>query len=643
MATETLEDNQPPLHDDDDLAKPQPNPAIPDKDASEDAAKSEDANVEEKGRTDYPGVEEEEPPEKKEEIDEDEEDEEEEEDDEAQEKEETVKAKGRSKETPSKSKKSKKDATSEKKDPVTPTSERPTRERKTVERFSVPSPAKSGRSSASKGFTIEKGRGTQLKDIPNGVYCSSSLLLCCLLLLVVACPLEWVFLDSLSLSMVFLSGREMLLLLTLVAFKLSKRKPDDNLHMLHTLLFGKKTKAHNLKRNIGQFSGYVWTENEDKQRAKIKERIDKFVKEKLLYFCDVLNIQINKANAKKEELSAKLLEFLESPHATTDILLADIEQKGKKRSRKLTPSKSPGEASIEIPAKQKQTSQSGKKQKESSDEDQDDKAEISDAKDDSQEDEDVPAPNNESDKEESKSEEEEEKPKSRKRASNKAVKESSVGKTVDKTSTVKKTSVKDAKNIEKTPKKTSKKTVAEHDSASASISKPKQQPASKKPKTVSEKQDAKGKASSKKQTDKSSKALLKDQGKSKSNKKAKPEPTKTDMHAVVVDILKEVDFNTEVSLQEEEGAPVEELRLVVVEGGPQVSEVWVLESFGVEWVGLQLVSYSEIMGVQVGFWAGKSLMREGHASCGYGKKAWGMGLESENNCLQESFVCSYEK
>jgi len=33
-------------------------------------------------------------------------------------------------------------------------------------------------------------------------------------------------------------------------------------------------------------------------------------------------------------------------------------------------------------------------------------------------------------------------------------------------------------------------------------------------------------------------------GKSKGNKKAKTEPTKHDMHAVVVDILKEVDFNT---------------------------------------------------------------------------------------------------
>ncbi|KAG5031897.1 hypothetical protein JHK85_015879 [Glycine max] len=489
MASEALEDNKPPLQDDN-HAKSE----IPEKDASSDAvaAKSENANAGDKdgGAAGNQEVEEEADAaeEKKEEIDEDgeekDEQEEKEEEDEAEEKE-KEKAKGKGKRRRSK------------KDPVTPApSERPTRERKTVERFSVPSPAKSARSSASKGLIIEKGRGTQLKDIPN------------------------------------------------VAFKLSKRKPDDNLHMLHTLLFGKKTKAHNLKRNIGQFSGYVWTENEDKQRAKIKEKIDKFVKEKLLDFCDVLNIQVNKTNVKKEELSAKLLEYLESPHATTDILLADKEQKGKKRTRKSFPSKSPGEASTETPAKkQKQTSQSGKKQKQSSDDDEDDKAELSDAKGVSQEDEDVAVPNNESDDEESRSEEEEEKSKSRKRTSKKAVKESSVSK-ADRTSSVKKTPVKDAKSIEKTKKKpTSKKGVAEHDSASASVSKSKQ-PASKKQKTASEKQDTKGKAASKKRTDKSSKALVKDQGKSKSNKKAKAEPTKQDMHAVVVDILKEVDFNT---------------------------------------------------------------------------------------------------
>ena len=186
MATETLEDTKPPLQDDD-RAKSE----IPEKDASSDdaAAKSRDANAGDKdGASDNQEVEEKDAAEeKKEEIDEDEEEEE----DEVEEKE-----KGKGKKS--------------KKDPVTPApSERPTRERKTVERFSVPSPAKSARSSASKGLIIEKvkfnflfyltayffgfvrtevvkcscfdlldlfgfqGRGTQLKDIPNGAFSSS--------------------------------------------------------------------------------------------------------------------------------------------------------------------------------------------------------------------------------------------------------------------------------------------------------------------------------------------------------------------------------------------------------------------------------------------------------------------------------------
>ncbi|MED6210922.1 hypothetical protein PIB30_068653 [Stylosanthes scabra] len=43
----------------------------------------------------------------------------------------------------------------------------------------------------------------------------------------------------------------------------------------------------------------IWKE---KQQAKVKERIDKCVKEKLLDSCNVLNIQINKANVKKNYL-----------------------------------------------------------------------------------------------------------------------------------------------------------------------------------------------------------------------------------------------------------------------------------------------------------------------------------------------------
>ncbi|PNY14766.1 dek domain-containing chromatin associated protein [Trifolium pratense] len=349
-----------------------------------------------------------------------------------------------------------------------------------------------------------------------------------------------------------------------LAYKLSKRKPDDNLHMLHSILFGKKSKAHNLKRNIGQFSGYVWAENElkpplhnslqEKQRAKIKERIDKCVKEKLIVFCDVLNIPINKGSVKKEELSVKLLEFLEAPHATTDVLLAEKEQKAKKRTKKATPSKSPGETSAGTPAKvacghlivfgnnvsltlKKQTPQSGKKRKQSSDVEEDDKAELSDAKDDSQEEEDVAVANSGSDDEVDKSEEEEDTSKARKSSSKKSVKEGSVAKAGVKTPSAKKTSAKAAKSSEKSPKSlVPKKSVADQDSASLSKS---SQPATKKQKTGNEKQDTKGKTASK-----TSKAPVKDQVKGKSSKKSKGEPSREDMHAVVVKILKEVDFNT---------------------------------------------------------------------------------------------------
>ncbi|PPD98935.1 hypothetical protein GOBAR_DD04059 [Gossypium barbadense] len=54
----------------------------------------------------------------------------------------------------------------EKKEPVMPCSDRPIRERKVVERYSVPSVAWS---SSSKTLSIVKGRTTQIIDIPNGM------------------------------------------------------------------------------------------------------------------------------------------------------------------------------------------------------------------------------------------------------------------------------------------------------------------------------------------------------------------------------------------------------------------------------------------------------------------------------------------
>ncbi|XXG49777.1 hypothetical protein AAC387_Pa02g3854 [Persea americana] len=83
-----------------------------------------------------------------------------------------------------------------------------------------------------------------------------------------------------------------------VAYKLSKQKADSNLQMLHTILFGKKSNKYNMKRNISQFSGFVWTQNEEKEREKLKVKIDKCVKECLFYFCELLDIPVTKESKK---------------------------------------------------------------------------------------------------------------------------------------------------------------------------------------------------------------------------------------------------------------------------------------------------------------------------------------------------------
>ena len=106
---------------------------------------------------------------------------------------------------------------------------------------------------------------------------------------------------------------------------------------------------HSLKKNISQFSGYVWVENEvlmfyahpldqfcifcwvfldihavqyycnahsyysfyiclqqEKHRARVKEKIDKCVKEKLMDFCDLLNIPV-KGTTKKVNIARNVL------------------------------------------------------------------------------------------------------------------------------------------------------------------------------------------------------------------------------------------------------------------------------------------------------------------------------------------------
>ncbi|XP_008811637.1 protein DEK-like isoform X3 [Phoenix dactylifera] len=163
----------------------------------------------------------------------------------------------------------------------TPSSiDRPVRERKTVERL-----VEVIEKEPNKEFLVEKGRGTPLKDIPN------------------------------------------------VAYKLARKKPAD-LKLLHQTLFGRKGKAINFKNHILQFSGFVWHESDEKQRAKMKEKLDKYVKDTLLDLCDLFDIPVSKTTMRKEDLVAKLLDFMVAPHASTDVTLSDKQQLIKSQKRK---------------------------------------------------------------------------------------------------------------------------------------------------------------------------------------------------------------------------------------------------------------------------------------------------------------------
>ncbi|CAL4934653.1 unnamed protein product [Urochloa decumbens] len=154
--------------------------------------------------------------------------------------------------------------------------DRPQRERKTVERL-----VEVIEKEPNRNFVVEKGRGTPLKDIPT------------------------------------------------VAHRLGRKKPGD-LKFLHNVLFGRKGKLPDFKVHILQFSGFVWHESDEKQRAKAKEKLDKCVKDMLLDLCWILAIPVPKSN---EDLVSKLLDFIAEPHSAADSGLSD-DQGSNSRKRK---------------------------------------------------------------------------------------------------------------------------------------------------------------------------------------------------------------------------------------------------------------------------------------------------------------------
>ncbi|XP_006352636.1 RNA-binding protein 25-like [Solanum tuberosum] len=331
------------------------------------------------------------------------------------------------------------------KTPLAPTIVRPVRQRKSVERLVA-----SIEGELTKEIYIEKGRGTALQDIPN------------------------------------------------VAYKLSKRKTDDTLKLLHNILFGRRGKAAQFKSNISQFSGFVWHENEEKQKMKVKEKLDKCVKEKLLELCDVLDIPVDEDTSRKEDLESQLMDFLDAPHPTTSELLAENEQSSKGKKKK-NPSSTIG--SLEGSTK------SHKKKK------------THEPKDDQERSDDEMSKQTKSEEKDGKSEEGSEKDKKKhKRSSNKSSKKESAGEVkTKKTPSNSSKSSKKNDNNDANPKVHSKKKTTEVVKGNSSTPK---KPSSK---------------------DNTGKKVPNGKGHKKADKL---KPSDDELRSAICEVLKEVDFNT---------------------------------------------------------------------------------------------------
>ncbi|KAL9262893.1 DEK domain-containing chromatin-associated protein 3-like protein [Drosera capensis] len=302
--------------------------------------------------------------------------------------------------------------------------------------------------------------------------------------------------------------------------------------------------AVQIKNNISRFSGFVWHDNEEKQRLKVKEKLDKCVKEKLVELCDILDIPISRATSKKEDIVVKLLEFLVEPHPTTTVLLAEKDQpsKGKKRRRDTKGSSSRRSSksrkkSDEADASADKGEEKGTAGSEDDTEDEEKEVKEGDKEENGvqggSEDEGSEQSDSEEEKDKSQDEPEDDTKEAKKVSKKQPAKKEAPGKARDKKVATPNAPI-------PTSKRTPKKSFARHSKVDeGSDASPKVFSRKKKSEeTTKEKISAPRRLSSK---DKAGKKAVK--GKEKT-KESKVKPTDDDLRNAICDILKEVDFNT---------------------------------------------------------------------------------------------------
>ncbi|XP_078156048.1 DEK domain-containing chromatin-associated protein 3-like [Carex rostrata] len=85
---------------------------------------------------------------------------------------------------------------------------------------------------------------------------------------------------------------------------------------LHCILYGEHDEVEDFKKDVLEFSGFVSDGDEESQRDKVKERLERCTREMLTQLCSVFDIPSRNAfyGKNKKEIIELLLDFLEAPH-----------------------------------------------------------------------------------------------------------------------------------------------------------------------------------------------------------------------------------------------------------------------------------------------------------------------------------------
>lgn len=168
-----------------------------------------------------------------------------------------------------------------------------------------------------------------------------------------------------------------------VHFKLGKCKPDDDvLVSLHNLLYKRAGTVTKRKKDIFEFSGFVYENDDGKEKEKNVEKVMKMTLDTIHKMLDAFDLPRGSGDeAKKESKANRLVTFLDAPKQLSTVDLAakhSAKKTQKKKGRSKTAKTPKGEKTPKKRKTEGSVKKSAKKQKIEESDDEDDDEDMDD-------------------------------------------------------------------------------------------------------------------------------------------------------------------------------------------------------------------------------------------------------------------------